>query len=72
MRSMISRDCATARRSPHDRFPCDSRAKRSAAPGCPKGSPVPQVRCHVSKRVVRRADLYSLQDFVRMAQRCAA
>jgi hypothetical protein len=72
MRSTISTDCATARRSIHDQFPSDRCAKRSAALGCPQGSPVPQVQSHVSKQVVRRADLFSLQKFERMAERCAA
>ena len=72
MRSTISPDCATARRSLHDQLPGDGRAKRSAALGCPQGSPVPQVQSHVSKHVVRRADLFSLQDFEGMAERCAA
>jgi len=45
---------------------------RPAAPGCSQGSPVPQVPRHISKRVVRRADLFSLQKLERMAERCAA
>ena len=72
MRWKISPDCATARKSNHDLFPSDTCAKGSAALGCPQGSPVPQVPSQVSKRVVRRADLSSLQEFDRMAERCAA
>ena len=62
MRSTISPDCATARRSRHDLFPSDGCAKRTAAQGCPQGSPMPQVPRHVPQRVGRRADLFSLQE----------
>jgi hypothetical protein len=72
MRSTISPGCATARRSIHDRFPSNRCAKRSAARGCSQGSPVPQVQHHVSKRVVRRAGLFSLQKIERMAERYTA
>jgi len=72
MRSTISPDCATARRSLHDQFPGDTCANGPAALGCRQGSPVPQVQSHVSKQVVRRADLFSLQKFERVAERYAA
>lgn len=71
MRSMISPDCATTRRSLYDQFPSESCAKRSTVLRYPQGSPVPEMPGHVSKRVVRRAGLLSLQEFKRLADRCA-
>jgi hypothetical protein len=70
MPSMISPDYATTRRSLHDQFPSESCAKRSTALRYPQGSPVPEMPGHVSKRVVRRAGLLSLQEFKRLADWC--
>ena len=72
MRSTISPDCATARRSPHDTFPGDGCARQTTALGCAQASPVPQVRGHLSEHLVRRADMSSLQKLDRLAQRRAA
>ena len=66
---MISPDCATTRRSLHDQFPSENYAKRSTALQYPQGSPMPEMPDHVSKRVVRRADLLSLQAFECVADR---
>jgi hypothetical protein len=70
MRSTISPNCATARSSLHDHFPSNRCARQSAALGYPQGTPVPQVQSHVSKRVVWRADLLSLQKTKSLAERC--
>jgi hypothetical protein len=72
MHSTISPDCATTRWSIHDQFPRHDDAKTRVALGCPQGSPVSQVQSHVPEQVVRRADLCSLQEFERLAQRRAA
>ncbi len=71
MRSTISIDCATTRRRNHEQIPGDRCAKQSPNLGCPQGSPVPAVQNHVCKRLVRRADLFALQKFERLAQRRA-
>jgi len=69
MRSTISAGCSTVPGSNRDQLPGDNCAKRSAGPGYAQASPVSQVPSHVSKPVVRRTDLFSLQDLEHMAGR---
>ena len=72
MRSTISAGCSTAPGSNRDQLPGDNSAKRSAGAGYAQASPVSQVPSHVSKPVVRRTDLFSLQDLEHMAGRYTA